>query len=72
MTSNGKQPATIRDPQETWRLQMVQLKLRYRHLTDRDVYFDYGKKEAMLTSLQAKLGKTREELNSLLLEMLAV
>lgn len=53
------------DPQQTLRLQMAKLKLRYAHLTDHDVSFDYGKKEVMMTALQAKLGKTREELTIL-------
>jgi hypothetical protein len=51
---------------------MAQLRLHYPHLTDRDVTFDYGQKEVMMNGLQAKLGKTREELNLLLMEMLTV
>lgn len=58
------------DPQQTLRLQMAKLKLRYSHLTDDDVSFDYGKKEVMMTALQAKLGKTREELNTILQQIL--
>ncbi|HEY0654211.1 MAG TPA: hypothetical protein VGD65_13825 [Chryseosolibacter sp.] len=58
------------DPQQTLRLQMAKLKLRYSHLTDHDVSFDYGKKEVMMTALQAKLGKTREELNIILQQIL--
>jgi hypothetical protein len=58
------------DPQETLRIQMAKLKLRYPHLSDSDLHFDYGKKEVMMIGLQAKLGKTREELELLLKELL--
>lgn len=67
---NEGHPAPDLNPAEILRLQMAQLKLRYVHLTDSDVSFDYGQKEVMMTGLQAKLGKTREELNALLTEML--
>jgi hypothetical protein len=69
-SKNEKLPTPALNPADLLRLQMAKLKLRYVHLTERDVYFDYGQKEVMMNGLQAKLGKTREELNSLLMEML--
>lgn len=70
MTQPGTHPAPALDPQQTLRLQMAQLKLRYGHLTDSDVSFDYGKKDVMMTALEAKLGMTRDELNALLQELI--
>lgn len=60
---------TQKSPEEVWTLQKTKLKLLYTHLNDEDLAFDYGKKEVMMTTLQAKLGKTREELNVILLEL---
>jgi uncharacterized protein YjbJ (UPF0337 family) len=45
-----------------WNDQKGKLKTRFSTLTDKDLLFEMGKKEEMLTRLQAKLGKTREEL----------
>ena len=59
----------IQAPEENWERQKAKLKLMFPHLDDRDLYFDYGKKEVMMTSLQAKLGKSREELNALLAQL---
>ena len=47
-----------------WRRKKAKLKLMFAHLHDSD--FDYGKKEVMMTNLQAKLVKSRIELNTLL------
>jgi hypothetical protein len=56
----------IRNPDDLWKIQKSKLKLLFRHLHDDDFYYDYGKKDVMLEQLQAKLGKSREELNALL------
>ena len=52
-----------------WSTQKAKLKLLFTHLHDSDFRYDYGMKEVMLNSLQAKLGKSREQLNSLLTEL---
>ena len=57
----------IKNPEELWRLQKAKLKLRFTHLDDEDFQYDYGKKDVMLDLLQKKLGKSREELNHILL-----
>jgi hypothetical protein len=43
--------------------------LRFSQLNDEDFRYDYGMKEVMMTKLQAKLGKSREELISFLLKL---
>ena len=53
-------------PDRRWKGQKTKLKLLFNHLDDDDFKYDYGKKEVMMTTLQAKLGKSREELNVLL------
>jgi hypothetical protein len=57
---------TKKNPEERWRLQKAKLKLKFPHLDDDDFQYDYGRKEVMMTQLQAKLGKSRKELNVLL------
>ena len=61
--------SNIKNPDELWTLQKAKLKLTFRHLHDADLYYDYGKKEVMMTQLQLKLGKSRPELNLLLSEL---
>ena len=45
-----------------WEVQKGKLKQKFAALTDNDLLFVEGKKEAMLGKLQIKLGKTKEEL----------
>jgi len=45
-----------------WEEQKSGLKEKFAALTDTDLLFVKGKKEEMITKLQIKLGKTREEL----------
>lgn len=49
-----------------WHEQKGKLKIKFAQLTDDDLMFAEGKKEEMLGKLQIKLGKTKEELHSLL------
>lgn len=56
-------------PEQLWNMQKAKLKLLFPHLHDDDFQYDYGKKDVMLNELQAKLGKSREEINLLLLEL---
>jgi hypothetical protein len=57
----------ITNPEELWTIQKGKLRLLFTHLHDEDFRYDYGKKDVMLELLQKKLGKSREELNALLL-----
>jgi hypothetical protein len=53
-------------PEELWRKQKAKLKLLFSQLDEDDFNYDYGMKEVMMTKLQTKLGKSRNELNALL------
>lgn len=59
----------IKSPDALWRIQKAKLLLRFSHLNEEDFRYDYGKKDAMMTRLQALLGKSREELKTFLLNM---
>ncbi|GEM_PF-504374 len=49
-----------------WELQKAQLKQYFEGLTDGDLTFEKGKKQVMLDRIQRKLGKSREELHTIL------
>jgi len=49
-----------------WHEQKGKLKQQFATLTDDDLAFEEGKKEEMMGRLQAKLGKTKEELHTLI------
>jgi uncharacterized protein YjbJ (UPF0337 family) len=49
-----------------WNEQKGKLKQRFAMLTDNDLMFEEGKKAEMMGKLQIKLGKTKEELTSIL------
>ena len=49
-----------------WNEQKGKLKQKFAELTDNDLLFAEGKKDEMLGRLQAKLGKTKEELHKLI------
>ena len=52
--------------QGNWNDQKGKLMQKFAVLTDNDLMFDKGKKEEMLGKLQIKLGKTKEELFSII------
>ena len=52
-----------------WNEQKGKLKARYAMLTDNDLMFLEGKKEEMYSRLQLKLGKTKEELMNIIMEL---
>ena len=52
----------MKDLKKTWAEQKEHLKKKFAALTDTDVLFLEGKEEEMITKLQIKLGKTRQEL----------
>jgi uncharacterized protein YjbJ (UPF0337 family) len=51
-----------KDLKETWEEQKKHLKQKFSALTDTDLLFLKGKEEEMITRLQIKFGKTRQEL----------
>ncbi len=52
-----------------WDEQKIKLKQKFKTLIDSDLLFAEGKKNEMMEKLQAKLGKTKEEL-SIIIERL--
>jgi uncharacterized protein YjbJ (UPF0337 family) len=50
----------------TWNEKKGKLKKAYAVLTDNDLMYVEGKKDEMLGKLQVKLGKTREEINTII------
>jgi hypothetical protein len=53
----------------TWTAQKFKLKDQFRQLTDNDLNFEQGDKEAMIEHLKNKLGKSREEMHIILSAM---
>ena len=49
-----------------WEVQKGKLKQKFAKLTDNDLLFIDGKKEEMLGKLQVTLGKTKEELHTII------
>lgn len=49
-----------------WAEQKGKLKQKFATLTDDDLMFAEGKKDEMMGKLQIKLGKTKEELHTIL------
>ena len=49
-----------------WHEQKGKLKQQFATLTDDDLTFEEGKKEEMMGRIQKKLGKTKEELHTLI------
>ena len=52
-----------------WNEQKGKLKQRFAILTDNDLMFKEGKKDEMFGKLQLKLGKTKEELQKIILSL---
>jgi hypothetical protein len=59
----------MQTPSLQWRKQKAKLKMMFPQLEDSDFVYDYGNKEAMMTHLQSKLGKSRSDLNELLIDL---
>ena len=49
-----------------WKEQKTRLKKEFPALTDKDLFFEIGRKNEMLGKLQVKLGKTKEELQRII------
>lgn len=52
--------------QGNWNEQKARLKKEFPVLTDKDLFFEIGRKNEMLAKLQVKLGKTKEELQQII------
>ncbi|MBI9068899.1 MAG: hypothetical protein JEZ09_16505 [Salinivirgaceae bacterium] len=50
----------------TWKEQKVKLKQKIIALIGKDLMYDESKREEMLAKLQIKLGKTRDEVSTIL------
>jgi len=57
------------DKNGTWKEQKEKLKSRFEVLMDIDLILVEGHKKEMFEALQLKLGKTREELHKILIEL---
>lgn len=53
----------------SWREQKIMLKRRFPILNDDDFEIEEGNKESMMKRLEAKLNKTRDELEALFAEL---
>jgi uncharacterized protein YjbJ (UPF0337 family) len=60
-TIPGKQPIG------NWNLQKGKLKAKFPQLTEADLHYDNGKKDEMLARIHTKIGKTKEELDAIIL-----
>lgn len=49
-----------------WNEQKTRLKKEFPALSDKDLFFEIGRKNEMLAKLQVKLGKTKEELQRII------
>ena len=52
--------------QGNWNEQKANLKNKFPALTDKDLFFEIGRKNEMLANLQVKLDKTKEELQQII------
>jgi hypothetical protein len=52
-----------------WDKKKMKLKQKYKILTDKDLHYNEGKEEEMIQMLENKLGKTRQELLNIIVEL---
>jgi len=52
-----------------WSETKAKLKIKFALLTDNDLLFVEGKKEEMISRLQAKLGKTKKEIQQIIADL---
>ncbi|UKJ06368.1 general stress protein CsbD [Solitalea lacus] len=55
--------------QGKWFEQKAKLIAKFPVLTEADVHYEQGNREEMLRKIEAKLGKTKEELNLIIQEL---
>lgn len=61
MQTHTKQPMNFGITTETWSDQSKNLKEKYSDLTDADLKFESGKEEELITRLEKRLAKKRED-----------
>ena len=66
VSTKATPPAMSTPVTSNWNEQKSKLKAKFATLTDTDLQFEEGKKEAMLTKVQTKLGKTKEEFQKII------
>jgi uncharacterized protein YjbJ (UPF0337 family) len=66
VSTKATPPAMSTPVTSNWNEQKSKLKAKFATLTDTDLQFEEGKKEAMLTKVQNKLGKTKEEFQKII------
>lgn len=52
-----------------WNIKKEKLKQKYENLTDKDLCFSEGKEQEMIEMLGYKLGKTKQELLNIIVEL---
>lgn len=57
---------TPKEEKFAWIQKMRKLKQRFVFLTDKDLAFEEGKKEQMLSKIEKRLGKTKEQLQEII------
>ena len=63
MTNSNSGPAVVK---KNWSEQKDKLKVKFPSLTDADLQYEEGKKDAMLEKVQVKLGKSKDELTKII------
>jgi uncharacterized protein YjbJ (UPF0337 family) len=58
--------ANLTELKVNWKEQKRNLKWRFALLTEDGLMFDESKREEMIGKLQAKLGKTKEQINAII------
>jgi uncharacterized protein YjbJ (UPF0337 family) len=62
-------PTTPTPVKGNWGEQKSKLKEQFPTLTDADLRYENGKKDEMLSSVQEKLGKTKEEFDTIIADL---
>ena len=52
----------------SWKIKKRKLRLKYKNLTDKDLIFTTGNEEEIFEKLRSKLGKSNEEILSIIIE----
>ena len=69
MSDSTVTPVNSDQVRENWGEKRAKLKIKFPTLTDSDLRYEKGKKDEMLERIQVKLGKTKEELNTVIAEL---
>ena len=57
------------DVKENWNEQKAKLKQKFAKLTNNDILFEEGKMDEMFGRIQIKLGKTKDELQQIIMKL---